>query len=163
MIEPINEMNRKSVLNFFKENWNTTTMVISSGVYHIKDLDGFLFLEDNQLVGLITYAITSNEIEIISLDSKIEGKGIGTSLFQTLEDIAINLGKPIILYTTNDNLKALKFWQKRGFRMVHIVQNAVDEARKIKEEIPIIGYDGIPLHDEILFQKSFPYYKSTQK
>ncbi|MHC5375660.1 GNAT family N-acetyltransferase [Enterococcus sp. LJL120] len=110
-------------------------------------------MEDNQIVGLITYKVSLKDIEIISLDSQIEGQGIGSALYQYVEELAEKHCKDLILYTTNDNLKALKFWQKKGFRMVHIVSGAADNARKIKKEIPDVGYEGIPLHDEILLKK----------
>jgi RimJ/RimL family protein N-acetyltransferase len=53
------------------------------------------------------------------------------------------------LITTNDNLSAMGFYQRRGFQFVAIYRNAVDEARKIKPEIPILGGNKIPIHDEI--------------
>ena len=46
-------------------------------------------------------------------------------------------------------MKALKFYQKRGFQLVAVYPSALDESRKIKPEIPLFGYDGIPLRDEI--------------
>jgi hypothetical protein len=53
------------------------------------------------------------------------------------------------LITTNDNTKALRFWQKRGFRLAAVHRNAVEKSRKIKPEIPLTGNDGIPIKDEI--------------
>jgi ribosomal protein S18 acetylase RimI-like enzyme len=67
-----------------------------------------------------------------------------------LENMDVKILK---LITTNDNLQALKFYQKRGFRLMEICQNAVEEARKIKPEIPKVGYYGIPIVDEILLEK----------
>ena len=88
--------------------------------------------------------------EIISLNSIEEGKGIGTSLINEIENIVIkNNCKLIKLVTTNDNLLALRFYQKRGFILSRIINNAVEEARKLKPEIPLIGNDGIPIRDEI--------------
>ena len=55
----------------------------------------------------------------------------------------------ITLITTNDNLAALKFYQKRGFDMVRLYRNAVEQARKIKPMIPLLGYDDIPVRHEI--------------
>jgi GNAT superfamily N-acetyltransferase len=55
----------------------------------------------------------------------------------------------IFLITTNDNLNALGFYQKRGFELVAIHRGAVNESRKIKPGIPLMGNDGIPLRDEI--------------
>ena len=61
--------------------------------------------------------------------------------------------KQISLITTNDNLHALKFYQKRGYRIVKIITDAVTKARKIKPSIPLVGNDDIPLHDEIQLMK----------
>lgn len=55
----------------------------------------------------------------------------------------------VVLFTTNDNLHALRFYQKRGFDMVQIHRNAVEQARTLKPEIPLIGMDNIPLRHEI--------------
>lgn len=60
-----------------------------------------------------------------------------------MPDIAIRSLSP------DDNLNALRFYQKRGFVLVAIYRNALDIARKLKPEIPLIGNDGIPLRDEI--------------
>ena len=53
------------------------------------------------------------------------------------------------LITTNDNLNALRFYQKRGFELVAVHRHAVDESRKIKPEIPLVGENGIPIRDEL--------------
>ncbi|MEY8517580.1 GNAT family N-acetyltransferase [Lachnospiraceae bacterium 29-84] len=39
----------------------------------------------------------------------------------------------IILITTNDNINAIKFYQKRGFDMTHLFRNALDISRKLKQ------------------------------
>ncbi len=53
------------------------------------------------------------------------------------------------MITTNDNLRALGFYQKRGTVLVAVYRNAMDAARKLKPQIPMIGMNGIPLRDEI--------------
>jgi hypothetical protein len=53
------------------------------------------------------------------------------------------------LITNNDNLPALGFFQKRGLSLVAVYRNAVDVARRLKPEIPLVGKNGIPLRDEI--------------
>ena len=54
-----------------------------------------------------------------------------------------------MLITTNDNLSALQFYQKRGFDMSRLYHNAVDKSRKIKPQIPLTGANGIPIRHEI--------------
>jgi ribosomal protein S18 acetylase RimI-like enzyme len=51
--------------------------------------------------------------------------------------------------TTTDNLPAIGLYQSMGFRLVRIRPDAVTRARRIKPHIPLIGYRGIPLRDEI--------------
>ncbi|MEH6944975.1 GNAT family N-acetyltransferase [Bacillus sp. JJ722] len=147
----------KLIKDFFEQNWGSPEMVISSGSYDCTKLEGFTFLnEKNEMIGLITYTMIEDECEIISLDSLEEGKGIGTTLLQSVEDMAMNNNCNLVkLVTTNDNLLALKFYQKRGYSLSQILCNAVDEARKLKPEIPLIGNDGIPIRDEIVLQKVF--------
>ena len=54
--------------------------------------------------------------------------------------------------TTNDNLKAIGFYQKRGFDMTRLHYKSVEKSRKIKPEIPLIGDYGIPLRHELEFE-----------
>ena len=55
----------------------------------------------------------------------------------------------VMLITTNDNLSALQFYQKRGFDIIRLYHNAVEESRKIKPQIPLIASNGIPIRHEI--------------
>lgn len=154
-ISPIQQLPQLDVLQFFKEHWGSTEMVISSGIYDCSKLEGFVYVdEQNTILGLVTYSMREEECEIISLDSIEEGRGIGSLLVQAVEEIAFEKGCTIItLLTTNDNLYALKFYQKRGYHLVEIIQNAVEQARAYKPEIPLIGNDGIPIRDEIRLAK----------
>ncbi|MBX0358391.1 GNAT family N-acetyltransferase [Halobacillus sp. Nhm2S1] len=141
-------------VDFFHTHWGGTKMVISSGVYECTNLDGFAALENERILGLITYIKKERECEIISLDSLAENKGIGTALIQAVEAEAKRLGCSVLrVITTNDNIRALAFYQKRGFRMTEILHDAVQRAREIKPEIPAIGNHGIPIVDELLLKK----------
>ena len=85
-----------------------------------------------------------------SLDSLRESHGIGTILMEkAVEQARLSQCRRIFLITTNDYLRALGFYQKRGFEIVTIYRGAVNESRKRKQGIPVIGMHGIPLRDEI--------------
>ena len=153
-IKPIANHNRLSVIQFFKEHWGSTQMIISSGTFDCTQLDGYIYETDDVILGLLTYVVHEDALEVISLDSIQEGHGIGTQLMHAVEVLAKEIGlEKITLITTNDNLAALKFYQKRGYRIVTVIPGAVAEARRIKPTIPLIGNDDIPLHDELLLQK----------
>ena len=51
--------------------------------------------------------------------------------------------------TTNDNLAALRFYQRRGLRLVAVHRDAVRVARALKPLIPRVGNYGIPVLDEL--------------
>ncbi|XQY93078.1 GNAT family N-acetyltransferase [Metabacillus sp. HB246100] len=151
----INATLKDQVIDFFTLRWGGSEMVLSSGIYDCSTLDGFLTQNDqNEIIGLITYKIKGIECEIISLDSVVEGKGTGSRLVKEVEKKAKqHKCKQVSVITTNDNLQALAFYQKRGFTIATILNQAVEKARKRKPSIPINGYNGIPIKDEIKLVK----------
>jgi N-acetylglutamate synthase-like GNAT family acetyltransferase len=101
-------------------------------------------------LGLVTYRLDRTECEVITLDCNLENHGVGTALLETVVSEAQAVGcVRLWLITTNDNLKALGFYQKRGFELVEVRRNAVDRSREIKPQIPLVGDNGIPVRDEI--------------
>ncbi|WP_152658014.1 GNAT family N-acetyltransferase [Oceanobacillus sp. CFH 90083] len=150
------QLAKDKIYAFFIKQWGSSEMVISSGVFDCTKLEGFAVLnKEGELIGYITYIIFDNECEIISLDSLEEGKGIGTALVQEVERVAKEKEcEKVKLITTNDNLHALKFYQKRGYYLTALFKGAVEKAREWKPEIPKLGSDGIPVRDEILLSKS---------
>lgn len=94
--------------------------------------------------------------ELLLLHALRQGGGIGTALIGSLVDVLRDAGHDrLLVTTTNDNLAALGFYQRRGFRLHAIRCGAVDEARLRKPTIPIVGFNGIDLHDEIDLLLSF--------
>ena len=150
MILPIYDDDQEWVAQFFFEHWGSNKAISHGVVYYPQDLPGFVVLHDGEKVGLVTYNIVDKSCEIVTLDSTHPSSGVGTALIEAVKDIAIKSGcKRLWLITTNDNINARRFYQKRGFVLVAIHRNALDISRKLKPEIPLIGNDGIPLRDEI--------------
>ncbi|WP_427338471.1 GNAT family N-acetyltransferase [Caloranaerobacter sp. DY30410] len=150
----IDEKIRKKVCNFIAENWGSPIMVSRDKKHFIDKLPGYLAMRENDIIGLITYNIIDDECEIVSLDSKQENLGIGTKLINLVIDKAKKSNcRRVWLITTNDNTKAIRFYQKRGFNMKALHLNAVVKARRIKPEIPLYGFDNIPILHEIEFEK----------
>jgi DNA-3-methyladenine glycosylase I len=140
---------------FWQKNWGDEFVIAHGVIYHPDTLDGFVAFDGEEWIGEITYCFSGNESEIVSIDSLREGQGIGTALIEAVVKEARAKGcQRIFLITTNDNLKALGFYQKRGFELVAVHRGAVNESRKAKPSIPLIGNDGIPLRDEIELEMS---------
>ncbi len=132
---------------FWIEHWGGDEMIVHGESFHPDELQGFV-IEDWS--GVVTYSIRGPECEIISLDSLRESRGVGTALLEAVEDEARRAGAcRVVLTTTNDNLRALGFYQKRGFSLAGLRAGAVDRARKLKPGIPEIGQNGIPIRDEL--------------
>lgn len=149
-INEINECDKDEIFIFFKENWRSSTIVSRGKVHDGCKLPGFIVKKDKNIIGLITYNIIGIELEIVSLDSIIENQGIGSMLIKNVIYLAKNKGcNRIWLITTNDNTDALRFYQKRGFDISDLHINTIEKSRKIKPEIPKLGFCNIPIKHEI--------------
>ena len=149
-MRPLTTEDDKWVQRNIIEYWGDALAVAHGKVYHPQTLPGFVALLKGNRVGLLTYALEDKNCEIMTFTSTKPGIGIGTLLIKTVTQTAQEAGcKGLWLITTNDNLDVLRFYQKRGFRLVTVHRHAVDAAHRLKPAIPLIGNDQIPLHDEI--------------
>lgn len=140
---------------FWKENWGDEFVIAHGVIYHPDGLDGFVALDGDEWIGEITYHVSGSDCEIVSLDSVRQGQGVGTKLITAVvEEARKQQSQRVFVITTNDNLNALGFYQKRGFELVAVHRGAVNESRKIKSSIPLVGNHGIPLRDEIELEMS---------
>jgi GNAT superfamily N-acetyltransferase len=156
-IRPISQADRAWMAHFIRDRWGSTQIVSRGVVHETTRLPGFIAIHDDHPAGLVTYHIDGADCEIVTLDSPFQGMGIGTALIQAVHQAALVAGcSRLWLITTNDNLPALRFYQKRGFHLSAFYRGAVDQARKIKPEIPKIGMEGIPIHDEIELEMKLP-------
>ena len=130
-------------------------MVLSGVVYHLNELPGFVAIDEQNILGMITYLDRGNTLEVISLDSLRANQGIGSALLQKVETTAVLSHKTgVELITTNDNLHALGFYQRRGYRLTQLFLEAVDQSRKVKPQIPAVADNGIPIRDELRLLKN---------
>lgn len=147
---PLTQDDLPRLRQFWKEHWGDEFVVAHGVIYYPDTLDGFVALDGDDWIGEITYSFLGEDCEIISVDSLREGQGMGTMLINRVIAVARAKGcRRVFLITTNDNLNALGFYQKRGFELVTIHRGAVNASRKIKPSIPLVGMNGIPLRDEI--------------
>ncbi|MCP4257150.1 MAG: GNAT family N-acetyltransferase [Planctomycetes bacterium] len=133
-----------------REQWASNLVVTRGKIHTAQALPGFIAVKEEKNVGLITFHINGNQCEIVSLNSLNEREGIGSNLIDYVCKVAKeNKCRRIWIITTNDNIEALRFFQKRGFALVTIHRNAIEESRRLKPEIPSLGKHNIPIRDEI--------------
>ena len=149
----ISTSDRTLVDEFIRQQWYTTTMIIRGKEIDMTQTEGFYVKEQEDIIGLITYFVSDDVLEVISLNSLRENQGIGTKLVDAvIREAKDRKLKKILVVTTNDNINAIKFYQKRGFDMACLYHNALDISRKRMPEIPLIGDHSIPLRHEIEFE-----------
>ena len=103
------------------------------------------------LTGVLTYIIDGPSCEILTLHAATRWTGAGTALITAIRRLATDSGcRRLWLITTNDNVDALRFYQRRGFHLAALHRGAVDASRRsLKPEIPPTGLYAIPLRDEL--------------
>ena len=149
-IRPFTKEYKSWATTLLTEHWGSARTVSRGHIYQADELPGFVAVEKDKPVGLLTYKISGKECEITTMNSLAEGKGVGSALVGAVKETATKAGcRRLWLITTNDNTHALHFWQKRGFLIKAIYVNALEKSRKLKPEIPMKGNDGIPIRDEI--------------
>ncbi len=158
LIRPLTLSDADWVRAWFARHWGAPFVVVHGVVYYPDTLAGFAAFERDTPIGLITYTLADNGCEIVSLDSERTGRGIGTALMDAVAAAARAAQcHRVWLITTNDNLDALRFYQRRGFRLAAVYPGAVDAARRLKPQIPLVGDHGIPIRDEIELELSLEH------
>ena len=154
-VRSITEADRPLVAELLEKHWGSRMIVSRDAIIDASHLPGFIAKTSAKIQGLVTYHLRGDECEVVTLDALRVNQGIGTSLLQAVENTACKLGaKTLRLVTSNDNVGALAFYQKRGFRIVAIHADALTRARTLKPQIPLTAENGIPICDEIELAKT---------
>ena len=136
------------------DSWGGVHVAVHHELYDLRELPCLLAISDErELLGYCYYRLCKNECEIMAIESVTQNIGAGTALIKAVVKIAADTNcTRIYLQTTNDNVHAFRFYQRRGFTMCAVRWNELDYLRKIKPTIPLLGDDDIPLLHEIEFE-----------
>ncbi len=149
-IRSVAEIDPQRIGSFLERRWESRLVVSRGKLHDAAALPGFFACHHERMIGLATYNLADGACELVTLDSEVEGIGVGSALIAAVREVAVAADcRRLWLITTNDNLPALGFYQKRGFRITAVHPNALEQSRQIKPQIPLMGLDGIPLRDEI--------------
>jgi ribosomal protein S18 acetylase RimI-like enzyme len=155
IIRPIEPADRLTIQRLQIELWGSAISVAHDTVFRPAELPGFLAEDDGEIVGMLTYVQPDPAtFEVVTIDALRQHEGIGTHLLNAAMTAATDLGaRRVILTTTNDNVDALRFYQRRGFHLVTLRPGVVHRSRQLKPEIPLTGAYGIPLTDELELER----------
>jgi len=154
-IRPIEDEDHGAVHTLLADRWAGPEMLLDGQLVDASRLPGYAAIDGNELVGLVTLIKREKEWEILTLDSLQRWSGTGSQLLKAVVDEAREAGiKRITVRTSNDNLDAFRFYQRRGFRLERVTPGVIEEERETKPEIPLRGDYGIEIRDEVLFARS---------
>jgi ribosomal protein S18 acetylase RimI-like enzyme len=151
-VRPLLEEERDWAVAFEAGRWGGTTVIARAGeLIDSSLLPALVATLDGERAGLLTYLVRDDQCEIVTLASAVEGRGVGQALLGAVKEIAERAGcRRLWLITTNDNLRALKFYQRWGMDLVALHHNAVNYSREhLKPEIPERDDLGIPIAHEL--------------
>jgi catechol 2,3-dioxygenase-like lactoylglutathione lyase family enzyme/GNAT superfamily N-acetyltransferase len=149
-IRPLDDDHRPWANAFLAEAWGSHLIASRGRLLDSRDLPGVVVFAGRRPAGLATYRQEQGECELTTINSIIPGAGIGSMLIDAVRQAAEAAGCwRLWAITTNDNLEALRFYQRRDFRLVAVYPNAMAESRRLKPGISLTGKDNIPLRDEI--------------
>jgi GNAT superfamily N-acetyltransferase len=131
--------------------WGGPTVAGHDTVHDLRALPTLVAVDgQGAVVGALAYLVDADGLEVVSIAAQPPQGGAGTALLDAAADEARRRGlRRLWLTTTNDNLDALRFYQRRGLRVTRVDPGAVDRARGLKPTIPTTGAYGIALRDEL--------------
>lgn len=150
-VRPVGSRDHEWVLDIVR-HWGETEYIVSRGrIVYAAELPGFCAVgPDGRPLGLATYEITGDQCQLVTLHAFERFVGIGTALLAAVRDAAAAAEcRRLWLITTNDNVDALRFYQRRDLELVAVHRGYREVARRLKPSIPLTGEYGIPIRDEI--------------
>jgi septum formation protein len=133
-------------------------VVSLSGVHDVVALPGLVADQERggPRLGVLTYRVQDRGLEVVTLNSLAEGRGIGTALLAEARQRARQAGQRLWLSTGNDNVRAIGFYQRRGMDMVALHRDFADEVRKIKPWLPEEAGGGITFRHAVELEYPAP-------
>jgi len=153
LLRPVEEKDREKIRQFIRQFWGSEKMVSRGHIHYPAEQPGFLMEKGEEVVGLVSYQKRGPEIELTLIDSRERSQGLGTRLMAAViaEAQRQNCSR-LWLVTTNDNIRAIHFFQKRQFDLVKLHYDSMKISRKLKPGIPERGFANIPIRHELEFE-----------
>ena len=149
----VDDVIRKKIQPILDNTWGSPYLAVNGKLWDSRTMPGFVAVSAEEVIGYLLYEQHDGECEIMVLESVIHNNGIASALIERVKQTAKSSGvSKVIVQTSNDNTHAFRFYQRRGFTIREIRLGALDDARRLKPSIPLIGEEGIPLRDEIEFE-----------
>lgn len=87
--------------------------------FNYPQADSYIIIADGEQAGRLMLNRTDEEIFMIDLAllPEYRGSGIGSTLFKELLAEGAEFGKPVVLHVLKDNTKAIRLYERLGFKV----------------------------------------------
>jgi ribosomal protein S18 acetylase RimI-like enzyme len=152
MVREATDTDRAAARELFHRDFGRTHIVAFGEVMDIDQMPALVAVMRADPSGALAYRLHGDALHIVALatDPMWQRSSVGAYLVAEAELLARRLKlSRLVVATTNDNLPALYFYQRRGYRLTDLVPDSVI-AHTHQE---IAGFAGIPVRDEIRLEK----------
>jgi GNAT superfamily N-acetyltransferase len=140
---------RERLTELLTMRWPDQNMFVGGRFVAPEDVEGIGAFTGERLHGMATWLVHGHIMHIVAVNAFTEMRGVGARLVDAVIAHGRAAGMALLRASiSNDNLVALRFYQKRGFRVTGLNRGMFDLMRHTKPSIPLVGLDGIPMHDE---------------
>jgi ribosomal protein S18 acetylase RimI-like enzyme len=145
---------RDAALQLFKRDFGPTQLLVHGQPVSLDDAMMLVAETERAIAGALAWRRIDNAVHVLALatDPMWQRAGVGGHLVAEAEALARRLGLTrVTVSITNDNLPALYFYQRRGYRVSAVL---ADSAAAHTPDEPAIGFAGIPILDELQLVKT---------
>jgi GNAT superfamily N-acetyltransferase len=133
----------------FVEEWGADFIVVDDERLLADEIPALVAVgKDGERLGFLGWRRRGDTVDILTLLAVQRWRGVGTALLEEVVRFARFEGaKRVQVATTNDNIDALRFYQRRGFHLARLHPDAFESVRREKPDLPADGDYGIRVRD----------------
>jgi ribosomal protein S18 acetylase RimI-like enzyme len=144
---------RADTLALFRRDFGRAAVLAFGELMSLEECPAIVAEMRGDLAGALAYRMLPDALHVVALatDPLWQRSGVATHLAGEAEVLARRHGVGRLVFaTTNDNLPALYFYQRRGWLITEVVPGAM--IPHVREHARA-GFAGIPVRDEIRLEK----------
>lgn len=142
---------KTAFLALMMRHWGSHRMMIGLRVYDCAELPLLgLFSAKGEPLAVASWAMDSEIAVLCALHALSPGQGAAVQMLDAVKAAAKAKGAvKLRAMLTNDNLPAMGFYQKQGFRFSGLYVEAIDHYRSVIPTIIKTGHQDIPVRDAL--------------
>src|SRR4051794_9040142 len=152
LVREATDADRAAARSMFDRDFGRTRIVAFGEVVDIDQMPALVAVMHREPSGALAYRLLGDALHIVALatDPMWQRSGVGGYLVAEAELLAHRLSLArVVVATTNDNLPALYFYQRRGYRLTALVADSITAHTGEAHA----GFAGIPVRDEVRLEK----------